>query len=166
MSKIVREVAEQELQNYCDSIGMDSSDLDITLKDKKEVQDMIESDIIEEDQFQSELSKRDVIRESVVKALMKGILFINDNTDLCMKPRYIPVKENGEPLFDYLTLKKRVTYEQEKQHTKGINAEDNTAVVFAKVCARVGTPAKLLERLDSRDIDVLIGAEVFFRRAD
>ena len=151
--------ADSAQQHVIGRIQPDDEDQAVKLKDallRKE---------ISQDEFNSKYELLDSSRETVIRALRKGILEINDNNEFILK-LINPIEVNGKIEKSELVFKNRYQVKDIQSKLKGMDTEDLIGMQVAFLSALTNTSKQMLLSLYNRDFKVCGALVVLFQRAD
>jgi len=164
-----RDVAEAELNAWFDVLDVpedmriDSEDDDNSEFDEIEG---IELSAKEKSNLSLKKAKKDLQREKVLRAIMKGDLELH-GTDLVYSLKEpLKKKDSGETVLETLTFKNRYREFELRSNMKGVNPSDFLDVIRAYVSTLTNTPGGLLGKLYNRDSEMTQAIYTLFMRGE
>ena len=150
---IGRDVATQELNRWFDLMEVPEDDRIV----------IEESD---DPEFKAKESN-DIMRESMIKAIMKGRLKINDEGVMSYDLKHpLTKKDSGETILSKLTFLLRYRDIDLEINMKGVDTNNYVSMTRAYVATLTGTGKHLLGKLYNTDTDVLRAVYTVFMRGD
>lgn len=155
-----REYAEEVLNKWFDAIG-------VVEENRIEIDDddiSIEDDLNLDDE---DVKKKDVLRETVIKAIRSKVIEIDDKNQLVMT-LHIPVKgeKTGKVLLSKMTFRTRYKGRDYTKNMKGVDPKDMYGTIEAKTAALTETTKVLMGSMYNKDYDLAQAITILFQRAD
>lgn len=159
-AKHAREWAEAELNRWFEAVGVEEEDR----------VDLDDADISEEEDFNIEdesVKKLDLSRETVIKAIQRKHIVVNDDNELVMTLR-TPVKgdKTGTIRLESLTFKTRYKGRDFASYAAQIKPDDIYGQLTAKAAAISGKTPQLIGAMFNKDYDLAHSIALLFMRAD
>lgn len=156
-----RDVAIAQLNEFYEARGVFEEDRIVPELTVEELQTF---EYISEEEIEKAKEKADILREVIIKALMRRHIVLNAETKQFEYQLQCPPLKDGEPILSVIKFKKRYTAAELANNTVGLKAKDIVRMGYAHVASRCGISRVLFERLMIDDVEVCQAVAAIYDR--